>query len=281
MRNNERRLGTVSRDNPRPAPPAASTNSGMVYEVPTEFVELPSRGLFYPDGHPLHNQETIEIKLMTAKEEDVLASTALIKKGIVLDRLLENILVPDIDPRDLLIGDRAAIMIAARVSSYGRIYETEVVCPQCSTKNSLLFDFANMKYVDRCFDERFMKDNSIEIDSETKLFIVELPITKAKVGLRLLDSHGEKELNDVAAKNEDSKITTLLSAFVESVNGSFDRLEIEVFIQNIPAKDSKYIRNIYSTLVPNVEIKDEFLCSLCSYQKEMEVPLSADFFWPR
>ena len=280
MRNNERRLGATSRNNSRPASAPVAANSGMVYEVPTEFVELPSRGRFYPDEHPLHGQETVEIKFMTAKEEDILASTPLIKKGLVLDRLLENILVLDIDPRDLLIGDRAAIMVAARISSYGRSYETELTCPTCSAKKSFLYDLTNMKLVGRCFDERFMSENSVEVNDEVKLFIIELPLTKVKMGLRLLDSHNEKEFSDTALKNEDSKVTSLLSAFVESIDGSFDRSEIEGFIQNMPARDAKYIREIYSSLVPNIELKDTFLCDHCFSQKEVEVPLNAGFFWP-
>ena len=276
MRNNQRRIGTSTRNNPAPA--IAST--GMVYQVPTEFVELPSRGQFYTEEHPLYAQETVEIKFMTAKEEDILASTALIKKGLVIDRLLENILVADIDPRSLLIGDRSAIMIAARISGYGNIYETEIRCPVCSAQSPLLFDLAKMIITDRCFDDDFMSNNSIEIDRENNLFSVTLPTTGAKLGLRLMNNHDEREFSSEAVKNENSRVTTMLSVFVESVNGSLDRAEVKAFIQNMPAKDSKYTRNLYSRLVPNIELRDDFSCSRCFHQKEMEVPLDAGFFWP-
>mgnify|MGYP003110330907 CR=1 FL=1 len=276
MRNNQRRTGAPSRSAPSPA----ATSNGLTYQVPTEFVELPSRGRFYPEGHALHNQETVEIKFMTAKEEDILSSTALIKKGLVIDRLLQNILVEDIDPSSLLIGDRSAIMIAARISGYGRVYETEIVCPTCSARSSFLFDLTQAKIVDRCFDEEFIADNSIVVDSETGLFMVQLPTTEVTVGLRLLDGYGEKEFSQANTDNEESKITTLLSAFIECVDGVYDRAQVEEFIGNMPTKDSKYLRNIYSTLVPNVELKDDFTCSQCFQQKEMEVPLSANFFWP-
>jgi len=278
MRNNQRRLGSESRNNPRP--PAVPQAAGMAYEVPTEFVELPSRGQFYEEDHPLHGQETVEIKFMTAKEEDILASTALIKKGLVIDRLLENILVVDVDPRSLLIGDRAAIMVATRISGYGSIYETEVTCSMCSAKSPLLFDLTKMKINDRCFDKQFISNNLVDIDLENRLFVIELPVTKIKAGLRLMNSHDEKEFTSGISKNESSKVTMILSTFVESINGSFDRTEIENFIQSMPAKDSKYLRNIYSSLVPNIELKDDFSCSRCFHQKEMEVPLDAGFFWP-
>ena len=280
MRNNQRRTGAPSRRKASPVAPAPATTSNLVYQVPTEFVELPSRGVFYAEDHPLHNQETVEIKYMTAKEEDILASAALAKKGLVLDRLLENILVLDVDPRSLLLGDRSAIMIAARISGYGNVYETEVKCPFCEAKNNLFFDLSKMTIVDRCFDTQFMSDNSAEIDQETNLLVVKLPVTEMKVGLRLIDGHSEQEATDIST-NQDSTITTFLSTLIEKVEDTFDRPQIEEFIDNMPAKDSKYIRDIYSNLVPNVQLKENFSCTRCFQKKEMEVPLSADFFWPK
>jgi hypothetical protein len=249
-----------------------------VYQVPTEFVELPSRGAFYPEDHPLHNQETVEIKFMTAKEEDILASTALAKNGLILERLLENILVLDMDPNSLLLGDRSAIMVAARISSYGKIYETEVTCPSCEAKNSLPFDLTGAGQGGRCFDEQFMADNAVEI--ENQLLVVTLPVTQMKVGLRLIDGYSEKEASSITENNQDTAITAFLSTLVEKVEDTFDRDQVEEFINNMPAKDSKYIRDIYSKLVPNIELKENFSCSRCFQKKEMEVPLSADFFWP-
>jgi len=278
MRNNQRRTGAPSQRG-RSAPTAPAVTSNLVYQVPTEFVELPSRGIFYPEGHPLRNQETVEIKFMTAKEEDILASTALAKKGLILDRLLENILVLDMEPDSLLLGDRSAIMVATRISSYGKIYETEVTCPSCELKNNLLFDLTKMNIGGRCFDEQFMTDNSIEIDNG--LLVVTLPTTELKVGLRLIDGHSEKEAGSITENNQDTAVTTFLSTLVEKVEDTFDRDQIEEFINNMPAKDSKYIRDVYSKLIPNIELKEDFSCSRCFHQKEMEVPLSADFFWPK
>ena len=120
MRNNERRLGpkTTKGDD---APVAAV--SQMAFAVPTKFVELPSEGEFYPKDHPLYKQKTVEIKFMTAKEEDILSSQALLKNGLAIDRFLESILVQDIDPKSLFVGDRGAILIAARISGYGTEYK--------------------------------------------------------------------------------------------------------------------------------------------------------------
>ena len=110
MRNNQKRL--------QQAPPAPASPPGMVYTVPTDFVELPSRGMFYPAEHPLCGEKTIEIKYMTAKEEDILSSTVLMKNGLVIDRFLKSVIVDEnIDPSTLLVGDRNAIMIASRITA--------------------------------------------------------------------------------------------------------------------------------------------------------------------
>ena len=117
MARNRERLGA---SNVQAEPPAPTTNSNeglMSFVVPTEFVELPSGGRYYPQGHPLHNQETIEIKHMTAREEDLLTSRALLKKGLALDRLLESVIIDKkIRASDLLVGDRNAILISTRIS---------------------------------------------------------------------------------------------------------------------------------------------------------------------
>ena len=134
MRNNERRLGAgaAPQSNAGAAIAAQDQQSSLSYVAPTEFVELPSRRHFYAEGHPLHDQKTVEIRFMTAKEEDIISSVTLAKNGLMLDRLLQSLLVDKtIDPVSLLVGYRNAIMIAARKSAYGQMYETSVICPAC------------------------------------------------------------------------------------------------------------------------------------------------------
>ena len=114
----------------------------MQFSVPTEFVDLPSKGKYYPQGHPLRGRESVEVKFMTAKEEDILASTALIRRGVVFERLLQSVMLDRIDPNDLLIGDKNALLIATRISGYGPEYETEVQCPSCSNKSEFTFDLS-------------------------------------------------------------------------------------------------------------------------------------------
>ena len=139
-RNNKRTTANTGADTPEvSAAPVAqqSSDQSFSWTNPTEFVDLPSEGLRYPQGHPLHNQTSVEIRHMTAKEEDILTSESLIRKGIVLDRLIDSVLVnKSIKAESLLIGDKNAILIAARVTGYGEDYDVSINCPNCGETNN-------------------------------------------------------------------------------------------------------------------------------------------------
>ena len=133
MSRNDDRLSSAASPADSPAPHVTQNEQLLSFTRPTEFVDLPSKGLLYPVGHPLHGVETLEIKYMTAKEEDILTSKTLIRKGLVIDRLIRSVLVDQtIDPDDILIGDKNALILAIRITGYGESYETEISCPACS-----------------------------------------------------------------------------------------------------------------------------------------------------
>ena len=273
MRNNQTRAGHNKSAPPSPAP----VQSNLAYVTPTEFVELPSRGEFYHESHPLHGQETVEIKYMTAKEEDILSSSALIKKGLAIDRLLESIIIPNVDPGELLVGDRNAIMIAARISSYGREYNAATACPSCDTKIPHLFDLKESSLNENCFEQDFLVENEVSFNEEDKTFSVLLPTSNVEVSIRMLNGKDEKELVDI---NEDKAITSILSAFIASVSGESGSKEVQFFIENMPAADSKFLRGLFTLLAPSISLKQDFICEACFFTQEMEVPLTAEFFWP-
>ena len=273
MRNNQRRTATSA---PQPSSPAAATP--QVYAVPTEFAELPSRGRFYPEGHPLCGQKTVEIRFMTAREEDILASTALIKNGLVIDRLLENLLVPEIDPSTLLIGDKNAIMVAARISAYGREYNIKVTCPLCTKENDIKYDLHDASHLEECFDEAILKEYDLVYNTHMCCYNMQLPVSKVDIGIKLITTEGERYLTSIP---EENSITAMLSVVIYHVAGDPDRDAVEQFVMNMPAGDSRCVRRVYPKLVPNVEMKFDFKCESCHLEKEMEVPLTAEFFWPR
>ena len=144
MSRNSDRLGTNNQPETGEAPPQMF--NPLSFTAPTEFVDLPSKGIGYSKDHPLHNRESIEIRYMTAKDEDTLSNQSLIRKGVALERLLENIIIEDdIDALTLLIADRNAILIQARGTAYGFDYEARVNCPKCDTSNTMIFDLRNPK----------------------------------------------------------------------------------------------------------------------------------------
>lgn len=278
MRNNQARLGPGAQS--RREHPEGPPQSGLAWTVPTEFVELPSRGAFYPEDHPLHKQETIEIKFMTAKDEDILASTTLIKKGLAIDRLLESLVVDSsINPKDLLIGDRNAIMIAARISSYGSEYKANVNCPSCYNTVEYEFDLRKTNLKETCFSEEFLKSNKVEFDSDLKTFEVLLPTSEKKISTRLLDGYDEEKTN--AIEEEEKIITSALSIFTTAVEQNTDPNIVQQFIENMPASDSMHLRKLYPLLMPNIDLKQEFICERCGDRRDIEVPLTAGFFWPK
>ena len=246
------------------------------FVTPTEFVELPSKGIGYPSGHPLHNQETIEIRFMTAKDEDILTSRSLLKKGLALDRLIDNLLVDKtLKAKDIIVGDRNAIIIAARSSAYGHIYETKVECPSCGNKQKHEFDLSKAD-----IHEPVLGEDIKELDNGN--YMVSTPYSKIEVEMRLLTGRDEAVIFKLMNKNKegDAILSTQMKLYIVSVNGHKQDNVIEHFINNVPAAEARYVRNAYKDLAPTIEIKGDFECNSCTHEQELEVPFNTDFFWP-
>jgi len=254
----------------------------LIFETPSDFVELPTKGAYYPSDHPLHKEEHVEIKHMTAKEEDILASKSLLKKGVALDRFMQSVIKdPRIKVQDLYVGDRNAILIAARVTGYGEEYATQVTCPNCMGVEKFTFDLSQKSVSDGTPPE-----GSGATITENGTLALTLPNLKVDVELRMLTGKTESYLTRLAIgkKGKDSvnsSLTDMLKTIIVSVSGRTDRTSIESLVEHLPARDSQYLRNTYAQCVPNVSLKQAFECSSCSYEDEMEVPLNAEFFWPK
>ena len=284
-RNNSERLNAGGNEAP---PTDVATPSGgaqpLSFAVPTEHVELPSQGNYYPENHPLHNRETIEIKFMTAKEEDILTSPSLVKKGLAIDRLLKSVIVDNnIDPDTLLVGDRNAILIASRVTGYGADYPIKATCPSCGANSDWTVDLESL---DMMYGGIENSQGHTVAEKGNDTFDVTLPKTGVIVTVRLLRGKDEKELGIKIQKRKKHKLgeanlTEQLNMMITAVNGSENISDIRNFINVIPAFDSRYLRNAYSSIVPNVDMKQHFECEECSYEGELEVPLTAEFFWPK
>ena len=284
IRNNEERFGATKVQGDPPISDLQQeqeeSKPSLSFTTPTEIVDLPSKGLYYGEDHPLHGKDSIEIRFMTAKDEDILTSKSLLKKGIAIDRLLQNIVVDkSINVNSLLTGDKNALIVAARVTGYGSSYSTKITCPQCETPSTIEFDL-----------ESGTTSNGEEIegvkDQADGTFIATTPRGNVAVTMKLLNGSAEKTLAQLTAKKKKNKqpestLSDQLAMAIVAVEGQQDAPLINMFIKSLPASDARYLRDIYARKMPNVDLKHDYECQSCGYEQEMEVPFTTDFFWPQ
>jgi len=280
-------LGDGSNEPIHADPPIANQNAGstpLAFSAPTEHVELPSGGKYYPPGHALHNSATIEIKYLTAKEEDILTSASLMKKGLTIERLLRSIIVDKtIDPQNLLTGDRNAILVASRKTGYGATYKAQLACPSCLER--VLWEI-NLEELTLSPGGCAQADGFDVIQNEDNSFDVTLPRSKVVVTLGLLTGRDESTLSATLQKRkkhklEENLLTQQLAIMIKAVNGSSQPQDIQSLVEFLPAFDSRYVRTVYSIIMPNVDMNYDFECPQCAFDATLEVPLTAEFFWPK
>jgi hypothetical protein len=261
-----------------PQPGASNVRQAMGIDIPTEIIPLPSKGKIYPVGHALHMQESVEIRPMTTREEDILTNRALIKTGKVVTALIKSCLVnPDIVVQDMIAADRNVIMTAIRITGYGPEYTGELTCSECEAKFEHEFDLSSLPI------------NELKIDPValgTNEFAFILPRTKRRVTFKFLTGRDEE---DIAARqetlkkkgiNQDNAVTQRLMYSILSVEGIADRSGIVSFINNMPARDSLALRRYIDMNEPGVEMKQTSTCTACSHVEEVTVPMGVNFFWP-
>jgi hypothetical protein len=239
-------------------------------KFPTEVVDLPSKGLLYPEGSPLSTGK-IEIKYMTAKEEDILTSANLIKQGVVVEKLLESLIIDkSIKVDDLLIGDKNAVLIASRILAYGKEYEVEV------DGRKIEVDLTQLK--DNQLDESIVTNGANE-------FEFELPATKRKITFKMLTSGDEKAIDEEVKGYEKIhgigyELTTRLKHQIISVDGDTKRASINGFVDNeFLSRDSIAFRTYVSTIMPDVDMTSTYTDD-GGEEKEFTVPMTVTFLWP-
>jgi hypothetical protein len=247
------------------------------FKLPTEMVDLPSKGLLYPEGNPLCEGK-IEIKYMTAREEDILTNQNYIKQGIVIDKLLQSMLITRFDYKDLLIGDKDAIMIAARILGYGKDYSFTYFPEHSDDEEKLTVDLTQL-------NEKFLKEENI-VEKGKNEFSFILPNTKNEITFKLL-THGddiEIEKETQGLKKIDPKgnfeVTTRLRQMILSVNGSSDKKTIREFIEyGLLAKDSRALREYISTIAPGINLTYNYVFDNGAVE-DINIPINTSFFWP-
>lgn len=247
--------------------------------VPAETVPLPSKGLVYPVESALHNVTHVDIRAMTAREEDILTSRALIKKGTAMSALIQSCLLDkSVDPDEMLVGDRNAVLIALRVTGYGAAYEVQVSCPACESQFDHVFDLSRlpMKTLD-----------TPPMQVGVNLFSFTLPISKREVTFSLMTGAKEREMSLVnerkkkAGDMQESAVTSRLFNQIVSIAGENDRGKLSRLVGDMLAGDSLALRREIDRLDPGVEMVDIIVCKSCGEESEVDVPIGTEFFWPQ
>jgi hypothetical protein len=237
-------------------------------KFPTEMVELPSRGLLYPKDSPLASG-TIEMKYMTAKEEDILTNQNYIQQGVVIDKLLQSLIVTPITYGDLLIGDKNAILIASRVLGYGKDYEFEY------KGRTELVDLSEIKHKE--VDYTVLKAGKNE-------FAYTMPSTGTNITFKLL-THGDEQLINQEVKglqklNKDSsaELSTRLKRVITSVEGDNTPATIRGYVDNyLLARDSRAFREHIKQIQPDVDLR---FFPEDGPDGGVDIPIGVTFLWP-
>ena len=239
-------------------------------QFPTEEVTLPSKGLLYSKDSPL-KKGTIEMKYMTAREEDILTNQNFIKNGTVIDKLLESLIVSKIDYNDLILGDKNAILIAARILGYGSDYTFEYNGEEHTV------DLTTIE--DKFLNESLVKDGKNE-------FSFTLPTSKTSVTFKFLTHKDEiaisNELKGLQKinKNNVPNNTTRLKHIITSVNGNYETKNVREFVDNnLLARDARALRKYISDIQPDVKLVYENE-KPNGEVTEIAIPIGVGFFWP-
>jgi hypothetical protein len=217
---------------------------------------------------------------MTAKEEDILTNQNYIKKGVVLDKLIESLIVDkDVKLDDLLLGDKNAIFVATRRFAYGDSYgPLQIKCPSCRENNECTFNLGELKYKDIDLSKYPQGSNQ---------FDVELPYCKKTITCKLLTSGDEKQIENELKMlqkiktGNTSDVTTRLRYTIVAVNGNTDKVEVKKFIENeLTSRDSFELRKLIKERTPDVDLNFDFRCEQCNHEERIGVPLTVQFFWP-
>ena len=244
------------------------------YDFPTEVIDLPSKGLVYPKDHPL-SKGTVEIKYMTAREEDILSNQNLIKKGVAINKLFEAIIVDKVDINDIVIGDKNAIILATRLLAYGAEYPMKFYSTVADDVLEATVDLSKIQIKDIDFD-KLKNENRFEFET---------PIGKNKIEFKLL-THGDelaierdtKALQKID-KDSNASITTRMRYMIASVDGSSDVGTISKYATNMLARDGRAFREYARKISPDLDMNFRYVHQN-GEEEVVPILLGVNFFWP-
>ena len=241
------------------------------FKFPTEEVELPSKGLIYPKENPLSSGK-IEMKYMTAKEEDILTNQNYIKNGTVIDKLLKSLIMDkSVNYDDLIVGDKNAVLIAARILGYGKDYDFQYKGEDVTINLTEL--------------ETQYLDESTMVEGKNE-FAYTLPHTNTAITYKLLTNRDEKkieaEIKGLKKLNKQASpdLSTRLKFMLTSVNGEIENKTIREFVDKyMLARDSRAFREHIRSTQPDIQMTFAFTGE-SGTEEDATVPMTAGFFWP-
>jgi|TARA_B110000977_G_scaffold188399_1_gene256593 hypothetical protein len=247
------------------------------YDFPTEIISLPSQGKCYSEDNPL-SKGTLEIKYMTAREEEILASQNLVRKGVVIDKLFESIIVEkDVNIDDIVLGDKNAILLATRVLGYGPEYKIEMT-DSLGEPQSVTIDLGAVQ----------TKEVDVELLSSENRYEFTTPFGKNKLEFKILTHGDEKKIDaDIKALSRLNKggvsaeLTTRYRFMILSVDGNSDTQSITSFINNkFITRDTKAFREYIAKITPDINMEFDFEDEQTGETEVRSIPMGVGFFWP-
>jgi hypothetical protein len=260
--------------------PLEATQLPPEAQFQTETVPLPSNGVVYPQNSTLFNATHTDIRAMTARDEDILTSPALLRSGRAISTLLRSCLLDkSVDPDDMLVGDRNAALIGIRVTGYGAEYRILVTCPECFENSKVEIDLSELPV-------KRIPEGVNPIAPGKNEFVYTLPVSGKVVHFKLFTGRDESEFNREAeaakkAGLPEQPVTARLMKQIISIDGETDKGKLAQVIRNLPARDSREFRAYADKINPGIEMKSSFTCPKCEVTaKEVDVPIGTEFFWP-
>ena len=240
------------------------------HKFPTEEVELPSKGLVYPKDNLLSSGK-VEMKYMTAKEEDILTNQNYIKQGVVIDKLLKSLIVSKVNYDDMIVGDKNAVLVAARILGYGKDYDF------IKDGETVSVDLTEL-------ETRYL-DESTMIDGQNE-FSYTLPHTNTAITYKILTNRDEKKIDAEVKglkkinKTASPELSTRLKHMITSVNGETENKTIRDFVDNyMLARDSRAFREHLKETQPDIQMKFDYVGEN-GVEEDAVVPMTAGFLWP-
>lgn len=267
-----------SEDEPQHVIPPQQPAEVSLYKVPTVMVDLPSKGLVYPKSHPLHSGQ-IEIKYMTAKEEDILATESFIRNGTVIERFLQSLVItPGVNTNDMIIGDIDALTVAARVYGYGHDYEVNVETPS-GNPQKVIVDLSALELTE--LQEELVKTKGVnEFEFKTP--------TGKLITFKLLTQKDQQAIQNETRRQAKSTIqgvstaaSTQLKHQIVALDGIRDRRIINDFVDNyMLATDARALRKYIESIQPGIDLSVEVADSATGEPFLAPIAIGVRFFWP-